>query len=365
LSTLRIGDWIITYTESFKPREIVLEVSTRCNLQCIHCFRYAVQGFEYRDLDFESYKKIVDNAVESGVKKIVFTGWGEPTINPFILDMLEYAKKHGLYTVLNTNGFLLREIASDIVEVGVDELYVSIDAVDIELYEKIRRLGDLSIVSQGLKTLFEYKEKNGSRKPLVKTIYTINKLNVGSIEKILDYAVEAGIQEVYLSLYIPYEGGARGIECESSECLSILRKQLEKIAVRAINMPVKIWSPNTSSYTSRQCPFAFNKALFIRSDGKITPCIYMAYSWTTIYNGVKRRIQEYIIGDALREKIIDVWRRNKDLYFKLFFNYMPSCIDCELVKYCSYTLSTDTDCWGNKPNCSHCPYHYKSSYCPI
>lgn len=365
MSILRIGDWIITHTESFKPREIVLEVSTKCNLQCIHCFRYAVQGFKYTDLDFESYRKILDNAVDSSVKKIVFTGWGEPTINPYILDMLEYAKKHGLYTVLNTNGILLSELASDLVKIGVDELYVSIDAVDVELYGEIRRLGDLSIVSQGLKTLLEHKEKSSTRAPVVKTIYTINKLNISSIEKILDYAVEAGIQEVYLSLYIPYEGGLRGLECDSEDCLRELKRQLEKIAIKAINSPVKISAPNISSYTSRQCPFAFNRAIFIRSDGKASPCIYMAYTWTTIYRGVKRIIQEYIIGDALNEKITEIWRRNIDMYFKLFFNYMPSCIDCELVKYCSYTLSTEFDCWGNKPNCSHCPYHYKSSYCPV
>ena len=316
-------------------------------------------------MEFEEYKKIVDNAVESGVKRVVFTGWGEPTVNRSILDMLSYAKSRGLTTVLNTNGVRLREIATDLVKMGLDELYVSIDAVDIDLYEKIRRLGDLSVVSKGLEILFEVKKKLDSRKPIVKTIFTITKLNLSNIQKLLDYAVEANIIEIYLSLYIPYLGGLEGISYEDEDCIRELKEQLEKIAIRAINMPIRIWSPNLSSYTSRLCPFIANKALFVRSDGKVTPCMYLAYDWVTKIRGVGREIREHIIGDALREKLSDIWRRNMEMYFKLYFNYMPSCIDCELVNWCSYTISSDIDCWGNSPNCAHCPYHYKFSYCPV
>jgi len=365
MRALRIGDWVVTPADTFKPRELVLEVSTRCNFHCIHCFRYAAIGFRYVDLDLESFKGIIRNAVKSGVRKLVFTGWGEPTVNPYILDMLGYAKKRGLYVTLNTNGTLLHELAKDIVGLGVDELYVSIDAVDVELYERIRKPGDLSIVSRGLERLFEYKQNYGSRRPVVKAIFTVNRLNVEGITKVLDYAAGASVQEVYLSLYIPYEGGLEGIQCDDEECLSALRKQLEEIAVKAINMPVRVWAPNTSSYTSRQCPFSFNRAVFTRGDGKVAPCIYMAYTWTTKLRGVKREIREYIIGDALSESLLEIWKRNLDLHFRLYFNYMPSCLDCELVRYCSYTLSSEVDCWGNRPNCSHCPYHYKFSYCPV
>ncbi|MEM3763279.1 MAG: hypothetical protein QW721_02585, partial [Desulfurococcaceae archaeon] len=88
-------------------------------------------------------------------------------------------------------------------------------------------------------------------------------------------------------------------------------------------------------------------------------------NWSIIIEDTKRAVREFVIGDALREDLCDIWRRNMNLYFKLFFNYMPSCLDCDLRKWCSYTLNTETDCWGNSPNCSFCPYHYKFSYCPL
>jgi len=364
--TLRVGDWIVNLNEGSSPRGLVLEVSTRCNLQCVHCFRSAAENFKPSDMSFEDYKEIVDNALSSGVKRLVLTGWGEPTVNPHVLEMIGYAKSKDLAVALNTNGARLAEIAEDLVRMGVDELYVSIDAVDVELYEEIRRLGSLSAVSRGLELLLELKRRADSRRPVVKAIFTITKLNLSDLPKLLDYAVETNITEVYLSLYIHHPSGAEGVDClEDEECVSDLKDRLRSIAVKAMDAPVRVWTPNTSSYTSRECPFASKRALFVRVDGKVAPCIYMAYNWATSIRGVKRRIKECVIGDALREGLLEVWRRNAEMYFKLCFNYMPSCIDCELVNWCSYTLSSEADCWGNRPNCAHCPYHYKLSYCPI
>jgi len=92
--------------------------------------------------------------------------------------------------------------------------------------------------------------------------------------------------------------------------------------------------------------------------------MYLAYNWVTKIRGV-RRIRERILGDALREKLSGIWRRNMETYFKLYFNYMPSCIDCELVNWSSYAISSDIDCWSNSPNYADSPYHYEFSYCLV
>jgi len=89
---MKIGDWYFKQREDSSPKELIIEVSTYCNLQCIHCFRYASDNLRYINMSIENFKKIIDNALNSGVKKIVFSGWGEPTMNPYILDMLYYVK---------------------------------------------------------------------------------------------------------------------------------------------------------------------------------------------------------------------------------------------------------------------------------
>ncbi|MCC6054650.1 MAG: hypothetical protein LM589_04990 [Thermosphaera sp.] len=93
--------------------------------------------------------------------------------------------------------------------------------------------------------------------------------------------------------------------------------------------------------------------------------MYLAYNWVTKIRGVRREIREHIIEDALREKLSGIWRRNTETFFKLYFNYMLSCIDCELVNWCSYAISSDIDCWSNSPNYADSPYHYEFSYCLV
>ncbi|MEM1803540.1 MAG: radical SAM protein [Desulfurococcaceae archaeon] len=363
---IRISDWVIALKDDSSPRTLVVEVSTKCNLSCLHCFRYSASNFSYRDMTLDEYVVIINNALRSGVKKVVLTGWGEPTVNPWILDMLSYAKSKNLYVVLNTNGLTMDKYLDELVKLSIDEVYVSVDAVDVELYDKLRRPSSLSVVTRNIKELSNLKTLYQTRKPVVKTIFTVTKLNVDQLVKLVDYAVDAGIQEVYLSLYIDHPWGLKNAECiKDATCLTRIRDIADTLSVKLMNTPLKLWLPNLESYTARECPFAANRALFVRVDGKVTPCLFLAYNWSIIIEDTKRAIREFVIGDALREDLCDIWRRNMNLYFKLFFNYMPSCLDCDLRKWCSYTLNTETDCWGNSPNCSFCPYHYKFSYCPL
>ena len=43
-------------------------------------------------MDFQLYKKVIDEAVENGTKAITFGSRGEPTIHPEITEFIDYAK---------------------------------------------------------------------------------------------------------------------------------------------------------------------------------------------------------------------------------------------------------------------------------
>lgn len=366
MQVLKVGDWTLSLSDESSPRTVVVEITTRCNLSCTHCFRRSAVEFKELDMSLEDFRTIVDNAVNSGVRRIVLTGWGEPTINRYIVEMLKYAKSKGLEVALNTNGTELTNLINEIIEIGVDEIYVSLDAVDIELYEMIRRLGDLGRVVSAIAELGRVKTLKGVSKPVVKTIFTVSKLNLYQLLKLPEFSRIVGVQEVYLSLYIHTPFGVPGVDCINEEkCLKELRTLIDELTKEMINSPTKLWTPNIGSYTFRECPFAIRKALYVRVDGKVAPCMFLSRNWSVIIEETRRNIREYIVGDALNESLTEVWKRIMKAYFKLFFNYMPSCLDCKSRNWCSYTLSTEADCWGNTPNCSFCPYHYGLTYCPV
>lgn len=367
LPSLLFSNWTVSMRDESKPRELVIELTTSCNYSCIHCFRFAVRDFNMSCfMSRDVFNRIIDEALAIGVSKLVFTGFGEPTIHPLFLEFISYVKSLGFYTVINTNGSRLEELSEYFIKIGIDEVYVSIDAYDVKLYKQIRRPGSLTDVTRGLIKLKDAKLKYGTIKPIVKSIFTVNRLNVREVSKAVEYAKDLGISEVMYSYYIPYIGGDQWIDCFSSdECRQSLTIELRNAIGKILESGVKVTKPNIKPSTLRSCPFASNKALYIRCDGLVSPCIYYSRSWKTVIDGIERDIREYIVGDTMKDNLIEIWRRNYKLLFNLDFKNIPSCLDCELRSVCYHTMSNEYDCLGNTPSCAHCPYLHLLSYCPI
>ncbi|MEB3757645.1 MAG: hypothetical protein GSR76_02160, partial [Desulfurococcales archaeon] len=63
----KVKDWKITPAEDSHPKELMVEVSSKCNYQCIYCFRNLMsepEGFMDKDL----FDKILEDSVSSGVE---------------------------------------------------------------------------------------------------------------------------------------------------------------------------------------------------------------------------------------------------------------------------------------------------------
>lgn len=363
----KYGDWEVRLDARSHPRVLMVELSTNCNYKCLHCFRNAVKNFSPCNMSIELFERIVEEARGAGVNRIVFSGWGEPTSNPHFMEMLRESKQMGFQVALNTNGSTLEHDAEALVEIGLDELFLSIDAYDLQLYGFMRRPGDLTSLSNGLKRLFKTKISRNSFKPEVTAIFTITRLNISEITKALDFARSNGLKEVRFSNYIDFGTGESELECLSDEdCISEVRRELSKVSHKVFETGVKVIQPNLALSTSRFCPFVSNRALFIKCDGSVAPCLYYARSWSTRVLGISRKIREVVLGDIRKESLIDIWRKKyAKMFMRLYFLRLPSCLDCDLAQYCLITRSNDFDCWGNRPSCAHCPYLHGFSHCPL
>lgn len=78
-----------------------LFVTNRCNLLCRDCF-YRHRLGTYK-MSVENYKKYVD-VYRTAVQKIIILG-GEPTMHPYLPEMIAYNNSLGLRTTLYTNGY--------------------------------------------------------------------------------------------------------------------------------------------------------------------------------------------------------------------------------------------------------------------
>lgn len=116
--------------------EVKVTITERCSARCTSCLTHTIEN--PRDMTFETWKRIVDDVCDIGiVKKFHFYGFGESMIHKDIQKFIDYGapklKKHGIMTVLTTNGSI------DLTQFDLshmDEVIVSFNAFSKEIYEK-------------------------------------------------------------------------------------------------------------------------------------------------------------------------------------------------------------------------------------
>ncbi|HUQ92968.1 MAG TPA: radical SAM/SPASM domain-containing protein [Bryobacteraceae bacterium] len=120
------------------PVEYIVETTAKCNLYCPMCPRetHRQPKEDMADAIFERLVK------ESGrtAEHMMLIGLGEPLLDPKIFDRIEYCEKHGVSTLLSTNGTLLDEKnAARLLSGPLKHVTLSFDGATKESYEYYRK----------------------------------------------------------------------------------------------------------------------------------------------------------------------------------------------------------------------------------
>src|SRR5216110_207292 len=169
---------------------LTVDLTNRCNMMCNPCFMDANQVGYVHEPTFEDTRAILDRAVSFKPKRqiiILFSG-GEPTLSPYFLDAVAYAKKVGFYRILAaTNGIRYAEdieFCRQAKEAGQHGVYLQFDGVSEEK-NKHRGVGNLFDVK--LRAI-ENLASVGIKVTLVTTI--VNTINNDAIGAIVEFAAK-------------------------------------------------------------------------------------------------------------------------------------------------------------------------------
>ena len=167
------------------PISGVIELTYRCNLNCVHCYR--PHHFSGNELSKDKIFRIIDEIVEAGCLWVLFTG-GEPLIRKDFLEIYTYAKKKGLIISLFTNGTLLTtEITDYLKEYPPFCIEISLYGATETTYESITGVkGSFRRCLEGIGLLI------GRKIPLkLKTmVLSLNKHEVNQMD---DFAKDRGL----------------------------------------------------------------------------------------------------------------------------------------------------------------------------
>lgn len=179
-------------TAAPSPITVSLNLTHLCNLRCKMCGQWRRKDVYRKEiLPLEKLKELIDDL--SGSRPKFYLWGGEPLLYPELSALIRHLKEKKQYTIINTNGVLLKRYAAEMVDLKVDGLDISIDGPP-EIHDEIRGVPEtFKKVIEGLRCLRECRRRSGQRKPMVKAIFTISEMNQDKLEETLDLLESSGL----------------------------------------------------------------------------------------------------------------------------------------------------------------------------
>jgi MoaA/NifB/PqqE/SkfB family radical SAM enzyme len=164
-------------------------ITDRCNFRCPYC--RGLSEFQKGDIEWEDFIKILDSVGDKPIKNIRFSG-GEPTIHPKLLDMVKECKKRGVERVaISTNGSADFSVYKKLINVGVDDFSISMDACCASVGEQMIGFTGKGIWEKTIENI-----RKISKLAYVTTGMVFTKDTAHTISDVIKYADELGVADI-------------------------------------------------------------------------------------------------------------------------------------------------------------------------
>jgi MoaA/NifB/PqqE/SkfB family radical SAM enzyme len=292
------------------PRNLYVEVTNRCNSRCQTCIRTFDQREPLRDMTLVEFQAIVDQF--SDLKRVVLHGIGEPLLNRDLTAMVRVLKgrRPAPSVLFNSNAILLDEGWQEaLIEAGLDELRVSIDAATRATYASIR---GVDAFEGAIENTGRFAARvRGAELPRVSFWLTAMRENLGELPALVDLAAEIGVPEVYVQRLVLFQRGLARSEQSLYEQLraqeeAALAEAAERARVHGLYLRASgLTSPQQSlrgrSDEDRPWSACYRlwETTYITAVGNVLPCCISPFA-TADYPGL-------ILGNVFETPFEEIW----------------------------------------------------------
>jgi uncharacterized radical SAM superfamily Fe-S cluster-containing enzyme len=225
---------------------LTIDLTNRCNMMCDPCFMDANQVGFVHELTWEEIKTLLDNAFSIKPRRqmsVQFSG-GEPTLSPYFLDAIRYARQLGYDSVqAATNGIEFAKSAAfarQAADAGLRYAYLQFDGIGnaANSHRNVGNLFDLKLRA------IENLHSSGVEIVLVTTV--VNGINNEQVGRVVQFALD-NPDKIALVSFQPVSFTGRD-EAVTDERRKAQRYTLSHLAhdvksQMGIGEPVRDWFP--------------------------------------------------------------------------------------------------------------------------
>jgi MoaA/NifB/PqqE/SkfB family radical SAM enzyme len=293
------------------PVCLYLEVTNRCNLLCETCPRTFEALEPPADMSWALFTRIVDQIPD--IARVVLHGVGEPMLVRELPRMIRYLKDRATYVLFNTNGTLMQpKRFQELIDTGLDELRVSLDAADRETYAKVRGKDFFNRIVRDVGKFIAYQQQVGATTPRMSLWLTGLKETVDQLPEFVRLAATMGVREVHLQRLVFDEQGYGMARADSSLFESTRAEEQASIdAAEAVGATLGVTldasgatEPGLSlKRQSADQPWATCRRpwslMYFTAHGRALPCCIAPFS--------VRGYSNYTLGDATQQTLREIW----------------------------------------------------------
>ncbi|MEW6096678.1 MAG: radical SAM protein [bacterium] len=342
------------------PLSVQLELTNKCNTNCLHCKRYTWPNGD--EMSTDQIKSILDELERLRVQSVTLSG-GEPTLKQDFIDILRYANSKRLNLGVLTNGLEINDALAKALIKYSDWVRISLDGSNLETYQKIRgESRGFEKVIESINNLERAKRENKTNCK-IGICYSIQKLNIDDVPKMIEFVERLNLSNKEKVLTFKFVHGRNGFlhnvvqlnefynNTLSSDNpiwnrmtnIQYLRKFIDsysKVEDIANGLPLNSYyqSNNIRCFT----PYLFS---LIDAFGDVYPCCFLYYDNDT-YDEFKNMRERYRLGRVSEiEPFGKIWSGNRyrDLRNNLKIinvGQFPECREC-LRHYFHNTFLTE------------------------
>ena len=292
------------------PRSLYLETTNRCDSKCQTCIRTFQTLEPPADLTLDRVRTIVEPFPV--LDRVVLHGIGEPLLNPEIFDIVAYLKTRAAVVLFNSDAIgLTRARAARLVESGLDEYRVSIDAATASTFRTLRGVDCFERVTTNVARLVTLQREVGRTTPRVSLWFTASRANVEELPAFVQLAVDLAVPEVYVQRLV-FNG--LGLATDANALHGRLRAREQAllaeaealasrhgVTMRASGLTTPLASLQGTADDARPwagCQRPWTLA-YVTANGNVLPCCISPW--------VARDYPGLILGNAFTERFADIW----------------------------------------------------------